>query len=156
MASNGKGIEKQLFALFLVALGGWLLHIRIHPFADNPPNYVPFIFGIISVFFVPILLSFKQTFLIGYLLNGFSVVIGVVAMVTFSVSGLSSPVTFSEVVLRTTLPHNLILLSRLFIGQMVLFHYYPTGMGRMFTGWWWARHFVYVGSVFAVGHLLWR
>lgn len=155
MASK-KGIELPLFALFFVALGGWLLHIRIHPFADDSTNFIPFIFGIISIFFVPILLSFKGTFLIGYLLNGFSVVIGVVAMVTFSASGLSSPVTFSEVVFRTTLPHNLILLSKLFLGQMVLFHYYPMGLGRMFTGWWWARHFVYVGSVFAVGHLLWR
>lgn len=154
MASNGKGIEKQLFALFLVALGGWLLHLRFHPFADNLPNYVPFIFGLISVFFVPILLSFRETFLIGYLLNGFSVVIGVVAMVTFSLSGLSNPVSFSDVVLRTTLPHNLILLSKLFIGQMVLFHYYPTGLGRVFTAWWWARHFVYVATVFAVGHLV--
>ncbi|HEX9975536.1 MAG TPA: hypothetical protein VGD14_26025 [bacterium] len=156
MASNNKGIEKQLFALFLVALGGWLLHLRIHPFAGNPTNYIPFVFGLLSVFFVPILLSFKQTFLIGYLLNGFSVVIGVVVMATFSISGLSEPITLSELMLKTTLPHNLILLSKLFIGQMILHYYHPTGLGRMFTAWWWARHFVYVGTVFAVGHLLWR
>lgn len=155
MASK-KGIELQLFALFFVALGGWLLHIRIHPFADNPTNYVPFIFGVVSVFFAPILLSFKQTAMIGYLINGFSVIIGVVTMVTFSISGLSAPVTFSNLMLRTTLPYNMILLAKLFIGQMVLYHYYPTGLGRMFTGWWWARHFVYVATVFAVGHLLWR
>jgi hypothetical protein len=156
MASNGKGIEKQLFALFLIALGGWLIHLQRHPFAGNPPNYVPFVFGLVSIFFVPIWLSFKGTFLIGYLLNGFSVVIGVVVMATFSISGLADPITFSGLMLKTTLPHNLILLSKLFIGQMVLVHYYPTGLGRMFTAWWWARHFVYVGTVFAVGHLLWR
>jgi len=151
-----KGIEKQLFALFLIALGGWLLHLRIHPFQGNPPNFVPFVFGLLSVFFVPILLSFKQTFLIGYLLNGFSVVIGVVVMATFSLSGLPDPITFSGLMLKTSLSYNLILLSKLFIGQMVLHHYYPTGLGRMFTAWWWTRHFVYVGTFFAVGHLLWR
>lgn len=155
MASK-KGIELQLFALFLIALGGWFMHLRMHPFADNPPNLVPFVFGLVSVFFVPILLSFKGTFLIGYLLNGFSVVIGVVVMTTFSLSGLPDPITFSGLMLRTALSYNLILLSKLFIGQMVLDHYHPTGLGRMFTAWWWARHFVYVGSVFAAGHLLWR
>ncbi|RQW06645.1 hypothetical protein EH223_02025 [candidate division KSB1 bacterium] len=155
MASK-KGIELQLFALFLIALGGWLMHLRIHSFVDNPPNLVPFVFGLVSVFFVPILLSFKGTFLIGYLMNGFSVIIGVVVMTTFSLSGLPDPITFSGLMLRTALSYNLILLSKLFIGQMVLYHYHPTGLGRMFTAWWWARHFVYVGSVFAAGHLLWR
>jgi len=151
-----KGIEKQLLALFFVSLGGWLMHIRIHPFAGNPPNYVPFIFGILSVFIIPILFNFKKTYLIAYLLNGFSVVIGTVAMTTFSLSGLSDPLTFSDLILRTTFAVILLLFSKLFIGQMILHHYHPTGLGRMFTAWWWTRHFVYVGAVFALGHLLWR
>ncbi len=151
-----QGIEKQIFALFFVSLGGWLLHIRIHPFAGNPPNFVPFIVGLLSVFVIPILFNYKKTYLIGYLLNGFSVVVGTAVMATFSLSGLPDPLTFSDVMLKTTLAVTFILLSKLFIGQMILHHYHPTGLGRMFTAWWWTRHFVYVAIVFSIGHLLWR
>ncbi|UCE05951.1 MAG: hypothetical protein JSW07_20565 [bacterium] len=151
-----KEIEKQVFTLFFIALGGWLLHLRIHPFEGNPPNFVPFIVGLISVFIIPVLFYFKKTYLIGYLLNGFSVIIGSVVMATFSLSGLPEPLTFSTIMLRTTLPVIFILFSKLFIGQMILHQYHPTGLGRMFTAWWWTRHFVYFAIVFSIGHWLWR
>jgi hypothetical protein len=151
-----KEIEKQIFSLIFLSVSGWLIHLSRHPISDEPSNLVPFIFGILAIFFVPMLLNYKKTYLIGYLINGFSVIIGTVVMATLSISHLSVPVSVSDILFRTLLGSILILMPKLFIGQMILRHYHPTGLGRMFTAWWWMRHFVYFSIVFSIGHWLWR
>lgn len=155
MVSN-KEIHNHIISLFLLSLGGWLLHLRIHPLGDNPANYIPFIFGILNITIVPITLNYKKTFLFGYLVNGFGVISGIIIMTVFSLSALPYPVTFSAVVLRTLFAYNVILLSKLFIGQRIFYFYYATGRGRMFTFLWWFKHFIYLSIVFALGHFLWR
>ena len=30
-----------ILVIFFLALGGWLLHLRIHPFAKDAENYIP-------------------------------------------------------------------------------------------------------------------
>ena len=151
-----KEIEKQIFSLLFLSVSGWLIHLSRHPISDDLSNLVSFIFGILTIFLVPILLNSKKTYLIGYLINGFSVIIGTVVMATLSISHLSVPVSVSDVLFRTLLGSILILMTKLFIGQMILRHYHPTGLGRMFTAWWWTRHFVYFSIVFSIGHWLWR
>jgi hypothetical protein len=151
-----KGIEKQIFSLLLISLSGGIFHLNRHPISENPSNFVPFIFGILTIFFVPILLNFKQTYFIAYLINGFSVIIGAVLMATLSISRLTFPISFSDIFFRTLLGDIFILTSKLFIGQMILYHYHPNGLGRLFTAWWWTRHFVYFTTVFSIGHWLWR
>ena len=145
-------IRKDVIALFLLSAGGLLLHLRIHPL---PGGIVPFVFCLIGVIAVPLLLCSARTFVIGYLINGMGVVIGTIIMGHMSIS---SPLelSVSGLLLGTALSYILLLLPKLFIGQNVLLHYRPGGMGRMFTPAWWFRHFCYLTALYAAGHFLWR
>lgn len=151
-----KNTRGPILAIFFISLGGWLLHLRIHPSANDPTNLVPLISGIMSVFIVPMLFTHKKTAIVAYLLNGFSVIIGTIVMAHFSLSGLPSTVTLSYIMLKTTLADISILLSKLFIAHTILKHYYPTGLGHFFTPAWWSRHFLYAAIVYCAGHFLWR
>lgn len=155
MKSNNH-VLNLIFVLFFISLGGWLLHLRAHPIGDNPAHYIPFIFGVLNLFIVPVLLYFKKTVLLGYLINGFGVIIGTIVMAAFSLFGLSQPVTFSSILLKTTLADIFILFPKLLLGQMILKQYYPSGLGRMFTTVWWAKHFCYLTIVYILGFYLWR
>jgi hypothetical protein len=156
--------ETRLLALALLfmSLGGWLLHLRIHPppigpaGGHNPANFIPFIVGLVSVCATPILLSFARTVIIGYLINGVSVILGTILMSTLSLSGLPQPLTPVTLLLKTTFPDVVLVFGKLFVGQQILLHHHPRGMGRMFTVGWWTRHFVYLTSVFTIGHFFWR
>ena len=47
-------IKMMLIAgLFLISLGGWYFHIRVHPIDADNVNYIPYISGLISVFVIP-------------------------------------------------------------------------------------------------------
>jgi hypothetical protein len=47
---------------------------------------VPFIVGILTVVFVPILFYFRKTLNLAYLINGFAVIIGTIAMAHFALA----------------------------------------------------------------------
>ena len=151
-----KEIKQHIISLFLLSLGGLLLHLRIHPFDENPTNLIPFIFGVANISLAPFFFNFKKTFLLAYLINGFGVILGTITMITFSISGFTQPITLSKILLRTTLADVFILLPKLFLAQRILYFFYPTGVGRMFIAWWWVRHFCYVTIIFLLGYLLWR
>ena len=104
---------------------------------------------------MPILLVFKKTAIIGYLINGMSVVIGSVVMVHFTLT-VPPVISISGIFLYTTIPYILILFPKLLIGQSVLLYYYPRGRGRMFTPGWWTRHFLYVAIMYALGNIFWK
>jgi len=55
-----------LGALIALSLGGFLLHVRIHPFAQNSSNIVPVISCLLSIIVVPLLFSFRKTISYGY------------------------------------------------------------------------------------------
>jgi hypothetical protein len=155
-------LRAPIGAIVLLSVGGALLHARAHPVSfdpadpSNPAMLVPFIGGFLSIIAVPLLLAFKRTFAIGYLLNGMSVVIGTITMATLSLSSRPSPLTVQSIFLGTMIPNIVLLLPKLFIGQTILHHYHPNGMGRLFTASWWTRHFIYLSAVFALGCFLWR
>jgi hypothetical protein len=157
-----KELRLPICAIFLLSLGGWLLHVRIHTVSfdaanpSNPAFLVPFLAGILSIVIVPFLLNFRGTFVAGYLINGMSVVVGTLTMGAFSLAKLSSPITFKGLVVGTLLADILLLFPKLFLGQIVLFHYHPKGMGRLFTPFWWMKHFIYLSVIFTLGHFLWR
>jgi hypothetical protein len=151
-----KEIRKPILGLLFLSLGGWMLHFRIHPLLANPSNYLPFFFGLAGIIITPQLFNHKKTVIIAYLFNGLGVIIGSIAMATFSLSALPDPLTFTNIIFKTTLADILILFPKLFIGQIVLLHFYPSGLGRMFTPGWWIRHFFYLTAVFSLGHSLWR
>ena len=151
-----KEIRNPILSLMLLSLGGWLLHVRIHPPSAASSYVVPFLFGLACFLIVPVLLSYRMTLLVGYLLNGFSAVIGVVLMAHYSLADLPQPLTLTAILFRTTLPHVCILLTKLFIGQMILHHYFPSGLGRMFKTIWWVKHFCYFTIIYTIGHILLR
>lgn len=159
---SGKGITIPIAGIVVLSFGGWLLHMRAHPVSFDPANpsnpafFVPFVAGLLSIVAVSILLGFKRTFVLGYLLNGMSVVIGTLTMAALSLAYPPSPLTFQSIFLGTMLSSILLLFPKLFLGQMVLLHYHPNGMGRLFTGFWWTRHFIYLGAIFALGHFIGR
>ena len=151
-----KEIRKQILALLLLSLGGWMLHFRIHQITNNPSNFVPFVFGLVNILVTPQLFNYKKTVILAYWVNGIGVIIGAITMATLSLSSLPDPLTFTSIIFKTTLAHILILFAKLFIGQTILSHFYPAGLGRLFTPFWWLRHFCYLSAVFALGHFLWR
>lgn len=151
-----KELKKPILALILLSLGGWIFHFRIHPISENPSYSIPFIFGIVNIIITPLLLNYKKTVVIGYLINGFGVIIGTITMAHLSISGLPQQLTFTGIIFKTTLSDIFILLPKLLIGHVILLHFYPTGMGRMFTPSWWVRHFAYLTIIYSLGHSLWR
>jgi hypothetical protein len=151
-----KEINKPILALLFLSLGGWLLHFRIHPVSNNPSNFVPFVLGLVNIIITPLLFNQKKTVIIAYLINGLGVIIGGIIMAHFSFSVLPKPFTFTNIIFKTALGDIFILFSKLFIGQTILLHFYPNGLGRMFTPSWWVRHFFYLTIAYSLGHFLWK
>ena len=73
-----------IIGLFFTSWGGAWLHYAYHPFARTGYGWVPFIVGLLSMFVVPFLFYFRKTLNLAYLLNGFSVIIGIITMTHFS------------------------------------------------------------------------
>jgi hypothetical protein len=65
-------------------------------------------------------------------------------------------VNVQGILFGTMLSSILLAFPKLFLGQLVLLHYHPNGMGRLFTPFWWTKHFIYLSAVFTLGHALWR
>jgi hypothetical protein len=157
-----KDIRNPILALVFLSLGGWLLHARVHPVSfdpaspSNPAFFVPFVWGLVNIVVTPLLLSLRKTVIIGYVANGIAVIVGTLTMATISLNHPPEPLTIGSIFLGTMLGSILLLFPKLFIGQIVLLHYFPNGLGRMFTASWWVRHFFYLGIVYAFGHFLWR
>jgi hypothetical protein len=151
-----KEIRKPILALMLISLGGWMLHLRAHPLATRAVDYLPFLLGLVDIVITPVLFNYRKTVVVAYLINGIGVIIGSIGMAVFSIYHFAGPVILSSILFKTMLSDILILLSKLFIGQLILSYYYPTGLGRLFTPFWWVRHFCYLSIVFAVGHYLWK
>ena len=88
-----------LFVLFLLALAGLLLHVRIHYFMVpdklhpgalmfDETRFYSCLFPLIDVVVVTILFSSRRTAVYGYLLNGLIVIYGTIFMAHFSVADL--------------------------------------------------------------------
>jgi hypothetical protein len=151
-----KEIRKPILALMLISLGGWMLHFRAHPLATRAVDYFPFLLGLVDIIITPVLFNYRKTVIVAYLVNGIGVILGSIGMAVFSIYHFAGPVTLSSILFKTMLSDILILFSKLFIGQLILSYYFPSGLGRLFTPFWWVRHFCYLSIVFAVGHFLWN
>lgn len=148
-----------------MSLGGFLLHMRIHPFTENMSFLTNFVTGILSIIIVPLLFLRKETIHYGYILNGFITIIGTVTMAHFSLAHLPAPLTPAGIFLKTTLPDILILWSKFFVGKALfdceVFGYNKAVEKKAVSyrypnlGWWWV-HLVSAAAVYYVGHLLRR
>jgi hypothetical protein len=155
-----------ILALFFMALGGWLLHLRIHPIAKDAENYIPLVAGFISVIVIPVLFIFRSTISFAYLLNGITVILGTIAMTHFTIENPPQVWTLKTIFLGTLLADIIILWSKFAVGQ-ALFDLYSVinrpdaqiSRGRFFRfpsmGFWFV-HLVTLTAVYIIGGYFWK
>jgi hypothetical protein len=165
MAQKQKIHVLLVVGLFLISLGGWLLHMRIHPISKLAPNWIPFLAGLISVTAVPVLFLLRRTRAYGYVINGMLVIIGTITMTHFSLAHPPEQIRFQTLVMGTMLTDILILFTNFILGktlfelEMLKTEETPARHGRFFRypnmGWWFV-HFFALSTVYILGHFLWR
>jgi hypothetical protein len=143
-----------IFALFILALSGLMIHLRVHPVTKHGYGYVPLIAGIISVIAIPVLFMFRKTLHLAYLLNGFAVIIGIITMTHFSI------------VKAPLIADILFLVAKFFVGRAIFcIEVFPLEGEAKNPGWrwirypntgFWAVHLVVLSLVYYLGNILWR
>ena len=151
--------------LFFLAFGGWLLHYRIHPVANNPNNIIPLISGLISVFFLPLLFWFRSTVIPAYIINGFLAIIGTILMAHFSIINFKGPLIPVNIISNSLIADISLLWGKFAVGKALfdlefLKSETDTAVkGRFFRypnmGWWWAHLFA-LAAVYALGNIFWK
>jgi len=154
-----------VFGLLVLALGGWLLHYRIHPVIKGAVYYIPFIFGITSVFCLPFLFWFRKTLNFAYILNGFSVILGTILMGHFSISHFQGPLTAKNIIVNTLFADITLAWGKFALGKALYDLEYlksdadTVSKGRYFRypnmGWWWV-HLIGLAAVYTAGNILWK
>ncbi len=161
-----KTIKATLVAgLFFLALGGWLLHLRIHPLTKSDDNIIPLISGIVSAFCLPLLFWFESTVSLAYIINGFLVIIGTITMAHFSITNFKGPVTPLNIIINTLFADIIVLWGKFAVGKALFnleFLKSDTDIaakGRFFRypnmGWWWAHLFA-LALVYTLGNIFWK
>ena len=154
-----------LVSLTTLAIGGFFLHLRIHPFTEHAYGAVPFISGLLSILLVPCLFSFRKTLDYGYVLNGLLVILGTITMAHFSIAHWPQPASFEAVLLKTTMADILILWAKFFVGKALFeleLHGYDPNHTKQGASWrypnlgWWMIHLAAISAVYGLGNLLWR
>ncbi len=118
-----------LISLFLIAVSGLILHLRIHNFmvADaaipgferfDGTLFLAFLLPLIDVVVVTLLFVCRKTAVYAYLLNGLIVIYGTVLMGHFSIAELTAKAApASDWFLKSTLPDIGICWGDFFIGK---------------------------------------
>ena len=153
-----------IVALFILALGGLLMHSAYHPVSMNGANYIPLFQGLLSLIVIPALFMFSRTTSYGYVLNGIDVIIGTILMAHFSYAHLPKEITLGSLIMKTNFPVILILWAKFGVGK-ALFHLEAlTSLDAKHSGiWWrypnmfyWCVHLIGLSAVYYFGHILWR
>jgi hypothetical protein len=158
--------EEKRQSIFFLALGGWLLHLRIHPLAKNVEHYIPAVAGFISVIIIPLLFIFRSTIPFAYLLNGMTVIIGTITMAHFSIKHPPEVWTLQTILLGTLLADIALLWGKFAVGkalfemEVTINHPEDTvRSGRFFRfpnmGFWFA-HVVALTAVYIIGNCFWK
>ncbi len=154
-----------LSGMVALSLGGWLLHLRVHPMGDAATNWIPFAAGLISILVLPLMFLSKKTLPYAYILNGMFVIIGTITMAHVSIPKLQGNVSIETIFVGTLFADIAILWVKFFIGKALFeldmlkvidafvrkgrFLRYPN-MG------WWGVHAVGLSIVYALGYLIWK
>jgi hypothetical protein len=155
-----------LLSIFFLALGGWLLHLRIHPLAKDAENIIPAAAGFISVIIIPVLFMFRSTISFAYLFNGMTVIIGTITMTYFSIENPPQVWTLQTILFGTCLPDIFLLWGKFAVGKalfdMEAVVQHPDELvhgGRFFRfpnmGFWYA-HVVTLTTVYLIGKYFWK
>ena len=154
-----------LVCLFLLALGGWLLHHRIHPYTKGAVYAIPFVCGLVSTVCVPLLFCSRKTLNLAYLLNGFLSIAGMILMTHFSVKHFEGQLTLLNILMNTLFADIGLAFAKLLLGKAIYELEYlksetdKLAAGRFWRypemGWWWA-HLAGMTLVYGLGHILWK
>jgi hypothetical protein len=154
-----------LTALVTLSLGGFLVHVRIHPVSQNSANFIPLISGLLSILVIPLLFAFRKTIEYGYVLNGILVIIGTIGMAHFSIVHWPAPATAGSIIFKTLLADIVVLWSKFFVGKALFdleFYGYDPRTAKKGKTYrypnlgWWLLHLVAISLVYLLGNLLWR
>jgi hypothetical protein len=154
-----------LASLVSLAIGGFLLHLRVHPFTEHSSKLVPFVSGVLSIVIVPLLFCFKKTGGYGYVLNGMLAILGTVTMAHFGIAHWPKPASFGAILLKTTLPDIALLWGKFLVGKALFdldIHGYNADRQKMGITYrypnygWWIAHLAVISLVYFLGHELWR
>lgn len=130
-----------LLALFLLALSGLALHLRIHNFmvasplqptltVFDPTRFMAALFPLLDVVAVTALFASRRTATYGYLLNGLLVIYGTIFMAHFSIAEMvAKSLPLSSLLLKSTLPDIGIAWGDFFVGK-ALYDFYLKGGGH--------------------------
>lgn len=150
--------------LFVLSLGGWLLHLRIHPPSKLPAFYIPFFVGLFGSTVLPALFLFRKTTGYAYVINGMLVILGTITMTHFSLTHLPARITFSTLFMGTMFPDVVILFGNFAVGktlfelEMLRAEDTAARHGRFFRypnlGWW-LVHLLALSAVYTLGHFIW-
>jgi hypothetical protein len=155
-----------ILAILFLALGGWLLHLRIHTIDKDAENYIPAVAGFISVIIIPVLFMFRSTIPFAYLLNGMTVIIGTITMTSFSIENHPPVWTLQTILFGTCLADIILLWGKFAVGKalfdmesIVQHPDDPVRGGRFFRfpnmGFWYA-HVVTLTTVYLIGKYFWK
>ncbi len=154
-----------IMCLFFLALGGWLLHTRIHSPSNVSYGWVPFLSGIFSIFILPFMFWYKPTLIWAYLVNGFLIIIATITMAHFSIAHFHGPITLYSLMFNTLLADISLAWAKFVVGkaifdlEMIRSENDQVIKGRWFrwpnTGFW-LVHLAGASIVYALGNILWR
>ncbi len=113
-------IKFPVFGLFCMALGGFLLHYRVHPPAKDAFNLIGVLFPLFNTLILPFMFLNRRTMTWAYLINATSVVVGVVVMTWFSVANWKDPISLYTILFHSTLADSLILMGKLPLAHSIL------------------------------------
>lgn len=151
--------------LAVVSLGGWLLHLRVHPISTDATHWIPFITGLISIVILPTMFLSRKTLPYAYILNGMFVIIGSITMAHVSIPKLEGNLSFESIFIGTLLADIAILWVNFFIGkslfELEMFKAIDAVMrkGRFFrypNMGYWGVHVAALSVVYVLGCVLWK
>lgn len=129
-----KTVRYCTIALFLLSLGGLLLHARIHPLQESMFNWWALGFGVLNVTVVPTMFLRPATVGMAYLLNAATIIAGTVGMAYFSYINAQGPLTARLFLLESTFPDIVILFAKLPLAQLILDEMRPFMMKESLRG----------------------
>jgi hypothetical protein len=153
-----------LVGMWFLALGGFLLHLRVHAPGEEARNLVPFLSGLLSLLAVPLLFTFRRTVAYGYVINGMLAIIGTVTMAAFSWNRGLENITAGTLFLNTLFPDIAILWAKFALGlglfelEQLKSEDQPGRSGRFWrypNMGWWGVHAAALSTAFTAGFWLW-
>ncbi|EKD83816.1 MAG: hypothetical protein ACD_39C00434G0003 [uncultured bacterium] len=125
-----EGIKFPVFGLFCMALGGFLLHYRVHPPSRDSFNLIAVLFTLFNTLILPVMFFYRKTVPWAYIINATSVVVGVITMTWFSIANWKDPVSLYYLMFHSTLADSLILIGKLPLAHVILLSWQKLDEGK--------------------------